>query len=324
MTGQDVATVDQAGSALVLQSDQDRWNEQQLAALKQMGLEKAGSGDLAVFLHVSQRTGLDPFGRQIYMIGRNAKEGNSWVTKYTIQTGIDGFRLIARRASDRLNETLEYEDTEWCGADGVWTDVWTKATAPSAARVTVLRHGKRFPGIALYREYVQTTRDGNPNSMWSKMPANQLAKCAEALALRKAFPQDLSGIYTDDEMGPADRPERSEPPAGGLGAALGRDTVPGEVVEEPPAPDAVEPITSTQLKKIGVLMRELGITDRAQALMFVTDVIGRDIQSRNDLTKSEASKVIDALEADASPPADPEIAFDDPAAQAGPAKDGDA
>lgn len=302
MTSTDIATTDHTGSALVLQADQDRWSEQQLAALKQMGLEKAGQGDLAVFLHVSQRTGLDPFGRQIYMIGRNAKENNQWVTKYTIQTGIDGFRLIARRASDRLNESLEYEDTQWCGADGVWTDVWTKATAPAAARVTVLRHGKRFPGIALYREYVQTTRDGNPNSMWSKMPGNQLAKCAEALALRKAFPQDLSGIYTDDEMGPADRPERAEPPSG-LAAALRRDTVAGEVVAEPPAdPEALNQITSSQLKKMGALMRELGITDRAQALMFVADVIGREIQSRNDLLKGEASKVIDALTSDLEKP----------------------
>lgn len=320
MTGNEVATVEHGGSALVLQSDQDAWSDQQLAALKQMGLEKAGSGDLSVFLHVSQRTGLDPFGRQIYMIGRNAKENNQWVTKYTIQTGIDGFRLIARRASDRLNETLEYEDTQWCGADGVWTDVWTKATAPAAARVTVLRHGKRFPGIALYREYLQTTRDGNPNSMWSKMPANQLAKCAEALALRKAFPQDLSGIYADEEMGQADRPERSEPTSG-LGAALkhGHDVVAGSVE---PDSQPTEGITASQLRKMGALMKEVGITDRGQALMFVADVIGREVQSRNDLTKGEASDVIDALEKDKPPAAPPpdaddpalvEKAFDDPA-----------
>jgi phage recombination protein Bet len=154
-------------------------------------------------MHVAQRTGLDPFAKQIYMIGRN-------VVKQTIQTGIDGFRLVARRSADRLGETLEYEDTEWCGNDGVWADVWTHGTAPAAARVVVIRNGRRFPAVALYREYVQTKSNGEPNAMWSKMPANQLAKCAEALALRKAYPQDLSGLYTDDEMGQADRAPRGQ------------------------------------------------------------------------------------------------------------------
>jgi len=281
------------GSTLALSTEQDWWNDHQLAALRQMGLDKAGNGDLAVFMHVSQRTGLDPFAKQIYMIGRWSKDG----TKYTIQTGIDGFRLIARRASDRLNETLEYEDTLWCGRDGQWLDVWVNPnTPPMAAKVTVLRHGKRFPAVATYSEYVQTVKSGDPNSMWARMPANQLAKCAEALALRKAFPQDLSGIYADEEMGQADRPPRADR-EGGLAAALNVEQVPNEPDPEPIGEEA-EGITSQQLKKMGASMRDLGLTERAQAIAFVIDVIGRDVTSRNDLTKDEASQVIDALEAD--------------------------
>ncbi len=204
MTSQEIAT--RHGSDLAIESDQTGWNDKQVAALKQLGVDNATKGDLDVFFHQCQRTGLDPFAKQIYMLGRNTRDQRTkqWVTKYTIQTGIDGFRLIARRAVDARRETLGYEDTVWCGEDGKWTDVWLSNTPPAAAKVTVIRNGERFPGLATYSEYAATDRDGKPNQMWSKMPANQLAKCAEALALRKAFPQDLSGLYTSDEMAQVD------------------------------------------------------------------------------------------------------------------------
>ena len=78
--------------------------------------------------------------------------------------------------------------------------------SPEVQGQTIMnKSGAREPfyGIALYREYVQTYKEGNPFPMWAKMPANQLAKCAEALALRKAFPGELSGIYTQEEMAQA-------------------------------------------------------------------------------------------------------------------------
>lgn len=185
-----------AGSDLILREDQNFWTPNQRAALAQMGVDRASDADLAVFFHQCTRTGLDPFARQIYMIERQGKQ--------TIQTGIDGFRLIGRRAVDRSRESLEVSEAEWCGTDGVWRDVWLSKEPPAAARVTVYRNGGRFPAIALYDEYVGRKRDGNPTQMWSTRPAGQLAKCAEALAWRKAFPQDLSGLYTSDEMAQAD------------------------------------------------------------------------------------------------------------------------
>ncbi len=184
------------GSALAVSPEQDFWTPKQESALAQIGVEKASKADLAVFFHQCQRTGLDPFARQIYMIERKGKQ--------TIQTGIDGFRLIARRATDAARGTFGYEDTLWCGEDGKWTDVWLQREQPRAAKVTVIRDGARYPAIALWNEYVGTKFNGDVTQMWATKGALMLAKCAEALALRKAFPQDLSGLYTSDEMQQAD------------------------------------------------------------------------------------------------------------------------
>lgn len=198
-------------SALAVHGEQTFWTPQQITVLKSLGLEEATESDLGLFFHQCTRTGLDPFAKQIYMIGRKAKENGQFVTKYTIQTGIDGYRLIARRAADRARVKYRTEETLWCGEDGAWRDVWLSKQPPAAAKVTVIRDGEPFTAVATYSEYVQLAKDYSsgemgPNSMWKKMAANQLSKCAEAAALRKAFPQDLSGVYVDAEMHQADNP----------------------------------------------------------------------------------------------------------------------
>lgn len=186
----------QGGSELVLSADQTFWTPNQRAALQQLGVDNASDADLAVFFHHAQRTGLDPFAKQIYMIERQGK--------WTIQTGIDGFRLIARRTVDRTGESFGQKPDMWCGKDGQWRDVWLESTPPAAAKHTVVRNGEEFTAVAIFDSYAGRKRDGNLNSMWSSQGPHMIAKCAEALALRKAFPQDLSGLYTADEMGQAE------------------------------------------------------------------------------------------------------------------------
>lgn len=204
-----IAKTEPMGSELVIHNQQSTFSPAQRAALGHMGVDKAPDADVQVFFHVCQRTKLDPFAKQIYMIGRKQSEliDGRWekVDKYTIQTGIDGLRVVARRVADESGHELSYGDTVWCGADGVWRDVWTGAPEElHAAKATVYRAGKPFTHVALFREYVQTTRlktgEVVPNTRWANSGANQLAKCAEAGALRKAYPQDLGGLYVDAEV----------------------------------------------------------------------------------------------------------------------------
>lgn len=176
-------------TSLAITNDQTYWSSEQLAALKSLGLAQADSGDLAFFFHQAQRTGLDPFARQIYMINRGGRWG--------IQTSIDGFRIIAQRSGQYAGQTAPY----WCSDDGVWKDVWLSNTPPTAAKIGVYRANFAEPtwAVARWESYAVLN-----NPIWKKMPDVMLAKCAESLALRKAFPNDLSGIYTDEEMSQVD------------------------------------------------------------------------------------------------------------------------
>lgn len=187
-------------SELTITQDQTDWTQQQVAALKQLGVSNdVTQADLAIFLTQSKRTGLDPFSRQIYMIGRKQKTANGYETKQTIQVGIDGLRAIAHRVAQQCHEVFSMSDTLWADKTGTWHDVWLSPEPPAAAKVSVKRGGGVFSAVAIFKEYAPVY-NGKPSGVWSSKPALMIAKCAEALALRKAFPSDMSGIYTDDEM----------------------------------------------------------------------------------------------------------------------------
>lgn len=172
----------------------------QIALIKRtlMSSKRAPTDDeLALFVHQCDRTGLDPFSRQIYAIYRKDRDG---VERMGIQVSIDGLRLIADR-------TQKYApgNSYWCGEDGIWRDVWLTTDPPAAARVVVrkLVGGQlvEFSVPAKWGEY-KPSYDGA--GLWRKMPTLMIAKCSEALALRKAFPNETSGLYTSEEMAQAD------------------------------------------------------------------------------------------------------------------------
>jgi phage recombination protein Bet len=169
--------------------------------------------ELELFVRQCERTGLDPFARQIYAIKRYDASVKAEVMQ--TQVSIDGLRTLAANTGEMAGQ----EGPFWCGPTGVWHDVWLEAEPPKAARVVVARiipDGLAgFTGVALWDSYCQTKKDGTPTKMWEQMGPEMLAKCAEALALRKAFPQGLSGLYTGDEMAQSTnvKPEmHSDPP----------------------------------------------------------------------------------------------------------------
>ena len=165
------------------------WTPEQTQLISTTIAPGCSTDELRLFAYACQRTGLDPFSKQIYAIKRGGK--------MTIQAGIDGLRSIAERTGQ-----LDGSETHWCGDDGVWTDVWLSSKPPAAAKTILHRKGASHPfvGVARFADY-------NPGQgLWSKMPAAMIAKCSEALALRKAFPADLSGVYSTDEMDQAVEP----------------------------------------------------------------------------------------------------------------------
>lgn len=294
-------------------------DQAQIELLKDTICKGADDNEMALFVEVCERTGLNPFARQIFAV----KRWDSRLKREVMQTqvSIDGARLTAQRSGRYAGQTPIY----WCGTDKVWTDVWLEDENPAAAKVGVYMTGAPEPlwAVATWKQYVQTTKDGRANSMWAKFGPLMIGKCAEMLALRKAFPMELSGLYSPEEMGqaevvaapaPAPKPstrtvsrpspltlEPGEEPfehtQGSVEAPTLADepvTDAQEIVNEPPVRNGV--VTQKQLGMIGALLKDVGIPeDRDIRLGYVADVIGRKVESSKEMTKREASTLIEAL-----------------------------
>jgi phage recombination protein Bet len=263
------------------------FDSEKLALIKRTVLKPknraATDDELALFAHQCQRTGLDPLARQIYGVYRYDKRAGQEVMG--IQTGIDGFRAIAQRSGRYLGQTPVF----WADENLNWTEVWTKPGPPVAAKVGVYMKGREEPtwATAKFRSY----NAGGP--MWDRMPDLMIGKCAEALALRKAFPAELSGLYIPEEMEQSEVEHRPEPPAPETAM------VEAEVVEglDPERVDALR----TGLKALGLNIGEVANLFGAAGLDGLRARSKKAIEERlMALTDSEA----DALEAEMNRQAD--------------------
>lgn len=183
----------------------------------------------AVFVAFCESKNLDPVAGHVIPQVR-VWNGNRKVTHITT---IDAFRLCASRSGEYEGQVGPH----WCAEDGVWRDSWLLKDAPSAARVGVLRKNFREPlfAVARYESYRQNSKDGKPTKTWGGMPEVMLAKCAEALALRRAFPAELGGLYERSEMDQADNPSDDAPKASRSKKAERSLSDLGGSVETPPS-----------------------------------------------------------------------------------------
>lgn len=238
-----------ASLSLPTTADVTKWTDDQKALLDAAGLvkhpkngppEPAPKSTVVAFLAHCQRTGLDPIAKQIYAIERGGK--------WTITVSIDGFRLVAQRSGQYAGQT----PIEWTGDGKTWVDVWLSDEPPAAARVGVRRRGFDEPLYAVARwssyavmvpKWENRQKVGETLSpMWERMPDLMLGKVAEALALRRAFPMELSGLYSEEEIDfeiseePAPRVPRQPSPSLEAGTrSAQRDPIPAveaEAVDE--------------------------------------------------------------------------------------------
>lgn len=162
-----------------------RFNEEQRRLILDTCCGGASENDARALLAIAEARGLNPILGECYFVERKGK--------WAVQASIDSLRIKAEQTGLYAGQDEpEYE--------------YNKEGLVTLSRVRVWRRDWTRPavGVARWDEYVQTTSSGQPSKFWAQMPHNQLSKCAEALALRKAFPAVLGKLYVAEEMEQAD------------------------------------------------------------------------------------------------------------------------
>ncbi|WP_280311190.1 recombinase RecT [Nocardia abscessus] len=181
---------------------------------------------LSLLFHAAVTSGLDPFREQIRLLHRReavvTESGQTAIEqRWSVETSIHGFRILGHGAArDRgvlleTSEPLFYDDR---ARD--WVQAWAYGTPPVAAKYTITAvhpDGRRetVVGVVHYDEFVKTTLGGDPSRGWAKMPRHMLAKCAEADAWRRLFPDELGWLQLADSADTANEPTRAR--SDGLG-----------------------------------------------------------------------------------------------------------
>jgi phage recombination protein Bet len=188
-------------STAITKSEEPFFTEEQQKIIRDSYLNGATQAEASMLMEVAKALRLSPLKRHICFVKRSTKDYRTQQYKdvWSHQVTIDGFRYIAERTG-RYDGQDEPEFEEG-------------ATGPMTCTVRVYKKGisRPFVGKVWWEEYVQTNGKGEVTNMWARGKHFMLAKCAEAVALRKAFPEDLAGAYTPEEMA-RDEKEVNEAP----------------------------------------------------------------------------------------------------------------
>ena len=158
----------------------------------------AAIGSVKMVLGYCKAAGLDPMQKPVHIVPMWDK--NTKATRDVVMPGIGLYRTQAARSGQYAGVT----DPEF-GPDVTETIGGVEITFPAWCKVTVKRllgnQVVEFAAREFWKEnYATAGKDSAaPNAMWKKRPYGQIAKCAEAQALRKAFPE-FGSAPTADEM----------------------------------------------------------------------------------------------------------------------------
>jgi len=193
----EIAVKDGAHFHIKTTKDEGHFTSKQVEILKNSICRGVSDEEFEIFLMACKKTQLDPFLKQIYAVKRTSKKPDgTWGEVMTIQTGIDGYRLIAERTgcyAPGPEPTYSYDDKGRL----ISSTAYIKKMTRDGTWHTV-------SASAYLEEYMQRKKDGQPMGLWATMTRTMLAKCAESQALRKAFPAEMSGVYTKEEMSQAE------------------------------------------------------------------------------------------------------------------------
>lgn len=165
-------------------------SESQKAMIRNTYAPGASESEFDVLWEIAKARKLNPILKQIYFVKRWTQgRGEVWAP----QVSIDGMRAMAERTGKYDGQ----DEPEFVEENGAVVKCTVRVYRKDWTRPAV--------GVAYFKEYVQKTKEGKPTKFWNDMPHTMLAKCAESLALRKAFPEDMGGLYTAEEMSQADK-----------------------------------------------------------------------------------------------------------------------
>jgi phage recombination protein Bet len=274
-------------------------SEQDQALVRNTIAKDLDQKEFNLFMAVCKAHGLNPILRQIHPV--------KYKGRMVFQVGIDGFRLQAQRSNEYRGQLGPF----WCGADGIWKDVWTDNDPPAAAKVGVYRESLKDPntgeylvvwGIAKFSSfakwfYDKDTKKKHLGEIWAAAPDNQLAKCAEAQAIRKAFPAETSALFTKDETASQESMERLADQDAAAAAPTGKPDV--TMPEKNVTPETPKDRDAQSVSQIKEMLDEMKSTRETRDKY--NDMVKKgQFQAALNAVEQEFSLFLDQKAADAS------------------------